>query len=130
MATISQTARRQINALKADYRDKNRPEAIRNLRQALIAAEAAVDHPATRHRNFPATYRSLARPGVRWLLVHMYWISYKPTKAGMAITNVFWDQADIPTRQKQDQDRQASQPNGSTTAQIRAIWRKTPALTG
>lgn len=89
MAKIAETARRQINDLKNDFRQKQRPEAIWNLRQAIIAAEAAVDDPNTRYRTYPATYTSLSRPGVRWINLRVYWISYKRSKGEMVITNVF-----------------------------------------
>jgi len=93
----SRTARRRIRELIALYKKKHRPEAIRNLRAALVRAEGQIAKGSAYHRPFPATHRTLARPNRAWLKVAIYWIAYELTVAP-AIIVVFWEGANLGQR--------------------------------
>jgi plasmid stabilization system protein ParE len=91
------TARRHVNDLLVQYRNKQRPEAIRNLRDALARVEATIQAGSARPRDFPATYRELARPGRAWLKDGAYWVAYQ-TSLPPIIVAVFWAAADLASR--------------------------------
>jgi hypothetical protein len=90
-------ARRQIADLVAHYRQKQRPEALRNLDNAMAEAEAAILRGPKRPRRYPATYSGLTRPGIAWLKSRSYWVAYQQTVPPVIIA-VFWDQAEIDRR--------------------------------
>jgi plasmid stabilization system protein ParE len=99
MARIGQTAQKQINDLVDYYLDHNRPEAIDNLRAAVVTALARVELPSTRPRRFPATYSGLASLGMLWLREHVYWFGYGKAADGVTtIVNVIHESANIPAR--------------------------------
>jgi plasmid stabilization system protein ParE len=93
----SAAARRHIRELTAHYRKKRRPEAIRNLVAALERAEKVIAAGPRRPRDFPATYRKLARPGRAWIKEARYWIAYDLTDPPV-IAAVFWEGADLARR--------------------------------
>jgi len=93
----SPTARRQVNALISHFQKKRRPEAIRNMLAALRRVETAIESGSGRPRAFPATYRSLARPGRVWRKELIYWIAYEQTDPPVIIA-VFWEGADLARR--------------------------------
>ena len=53
-----------------------RPEALRKLRSAIIAATAALIAGRTLRRQYPATYQDMAREVEEWLRVNRYWFGY------------------------------------------------------
>jgi plasmid stabilization system protein ParE len=90
-------ASRQVAALVDHYRTKQRPEALRNLNDALARAEATILAGPKNPRKFPATYSDLVRPGVMWLKSRSYWIAYQQ-RTPPVIVAVFWHQAVIDRR--------------------------------
>ena len=97
MIVYSATALRQIDELAAHYIAKRRPEAVRNLLAALKTAENVIVAGPRHPRSFPATYRSLARPGRAWIKQARYWIAYD-LKQPPVIAAVFWEGADLSRR--------------------------------
>jgi hypothetical protein len=91
------TARRHVSELILHFRRKRRPEAIRNLLAALMKVEAAIENGSGRPREFPATYRNLARPGRSWRKEAIYWIAYDVTDPPIIVA-VFWEGADLARR--------------------------------
>jgi len=91
------TAQRHVNDLIDHYRKKHRPEAIRNLSAALATIEAAIESGSARPRNYPATYRELARPGRAWLKHGIYWVAFERTHKPIIVA-VFWAGADLVKR--------------------------------
>jgi plasmid stabilization system protein ParE len=95
---VSRAARAQVASLAKWYADRNRPEAVRNLRSAIVAA---ADRIVAQRGTFfwaPRPYPDLARPGWRWLKEGPYWIAYAPDRSGPVIRAVFYAAADIPNR--------------------------------
>jgi hypothetical protein len=97
LTDYSPTARRHVSELVSYFRMKHRPEAIRNMLAALVRVEAAIETGAGRPRDFPATYRNLARPGRAWRKESIYWIAYDQTDPPVIVA-VFWEGADIAGR--------------------------------
>jgi hypothetical protein len=91
------TARRHVNDLIAHYRKIRRPEAIRNMHAALAKVEAMIEGRAARPRDFPATYRALARDGRAWLREGIYWVAYETSEPPIIVA-VFWAGADLAGR--------------------------------
>ena len=98
MATLSIEAEAQLDALRHDFADKKRPEAIDRLADAVQAALVEVDRGGPTHRRYPATYLEVAGLGMQWVSVHRYWFGYVSTPSGKVIANIFFDAADIPRR--------------------------------
>ena len=92
---VSPDARRQIDALRRHYRQKNRPEAARALAAALRSAAGLM--AAGAGLAAPRPYPDLARPGERWLKSGRYWFAYTVTSPPIILA-VFYDAADIPSR--------------------------------
>lgn len=97
MIDYTPTARRHVNELIAHYRRIRRPEAIRNLHAALAKLEAMIEAGSARPRDFPATYRNLARDGRVWLREGIYWIAYETSEPPIIVA-VFWAGADLAGR--------------------------------
>jgi len=97
LIVYSATALRHIDELTAHYRKKRRPEAIRNLVDALRRAEALIAAGPRRPRDFPATYRNLVRPGRAWIKAEPYWVAYDQTSPPVIVA-VFWEGADFSRR--------------------------------
>ena len=97
MIAYTPEARRQVDDLAEHYERKQRPEAVRNLGAALARAETLIENRASRARAFPATYRSLARPGRAWLKEGIYWIAFEQGPSPVIVA-VFWEQAAIERR--------------------------------
>ncbi len=76
---------------------KRRPEAVHNLLSALEKAEAAIAAGPRNRRDYPATYRDLARPGRAWIKQAPYWIAYD-LQHPQVIAAVFWEGADLARR--------------------------------
>lgn len=68
------------------------------LAEAVRAALAMVEHPATRWRAAPAPYPDLADAGFRWLRRHRYWFAYTIEAEGAVIHSIVYDAAHIPAR--------------------------------
>ncbi len=92
---LSATARRQVNELRRYYREKGRPEALRNLTQALRLAARQIT--AGDSRPAPRPYPAMAVNGEGWTKAGSYWIAHTTTKPHVILA-VFYDQADIPKR--------------------------------
>lgn len=66
---------------------------------AAAVAEAArlIERSPTAGLPAPRPYPALARPGQAWIKVGPYWVRYS-TQTPLAITGVFYERADIPSR--------------------------------
>ena len=90
-------ARRQVGDLRAHYKREQRPEAARNLRDALRDAEARIEHDPEAGLPAPRPYPFLARPGQAWIKAGSYWVRYS-ILATPVITGVYYDRANLPGR--------------------------------
>ena len=97
MIDYAPSARLHVRQLAEYYRAKQRPEALQNLRAALISAEAAIKNRSPHVRSFPAVYRNLSRPGRAWIKEGIYWIAYNQTDPPVIVA-VFWESADFGSR--------------------------------
>ncbi|MEJ0045674.1 MAG: hypothetical protein WDN04_05800 [Rhodospirillales bacterium] len=98
MIRLSRTARAQVSSLTSHYRNLDRPEAVRNLRNTIAKAAERIE--AQRGPFFPAPrpYPNLTRTGWLWLKEGPYWIAYGTDTAGPIIHALFHEAADIPNR--------------------------------
>lgn len=91
------TAIDQADLLRKFYREKERPDALRNLERSILDAERTL--ASAPHDGLPAPrpYPKLRHEGLLWIKSGRYWIAYRlqPTPI---ITAIFFDTADIPTR--------------------------------
>jgi plasmid stabilization system protein ParE len=90
-------AAQQIKDLLQHYETRERPEAVRALDAAMIAAERLIDSRQAEGLPAPRPYPSIARPGWRWIKSGRYWVGYTVTTPPL-IAAVFYDAADIPSR--------------------------------
>lgn len=97
MIVLAPRAIRQVRALRRHYEERGRPEATRNLIQALERAWASIAAHPEAGRAAPRPYPQLARPGRAWVHAGRYWIAYS-TRPPVAIVAVFHETADIPGR--------------------------------
>lgn len=67
---------------------------------ALARVAATIEAGSGRPRDFPATYRDLARPGRAWLREGIYWVAYEPGEQPIIVA-VFWAGADLAGRYPQ-----------------------------
>jgi plasmid stabilization system protein ParE len=93
----SADAERQIDDLRQHYRERDRPEAVRNLISALVEAEARIERDPAAGLPAPRPYPSLARPGRAWIKVGRYYIAYSTTQPPVILA-VFHETANIPGR--------------------------------
>jgi hypothetical protein len=100
MARLTNEARRQVNALARHYRRIDRVEAVQKLLQSVELALQNADRIAARGSQFPRPYRQLAKSGVFWIKAHRYWFAYEMDVGEAVITQMFFDQANIPARVK------------------------------
>lgn len=93
----SAEAERHVEALRQHYEALNRIEAVKNLLDALIDAEASIRRDPAAGLKAPRPYPLLAKAGCLWTKAGRYWIAYTviPTPTVLA---VFFDEADIPGR--------------------------------
>lgn len=98
---LSGEARKQVDDLRAYYRQKKRPEALRNLAAAL----AAVDGLIAQGKTFaaPRPYPGLARTGELWVEAQPYWIACR-TERPRSILAVFYATNDILGRHQRPPD--------------------------
>jgi len=95
---LSRKARAQLSCLAAYYEDKERPEAVRNLRAAIARAGERIETQRGLFFCTPRPYRTLTHPGWTWLKEGTYWIAYSAEPGGAVIQVVFHEAADIPNR--------------------------------
>jgi hypothetical protein len=88
---------RQVASLTAHYTRKQRPEALINMRAALVAAQKTIERHPDGGEPFPSVYDDLAAPGRLWLQSGRYWVAYSP-KDPPTIVGFFYETADIPGR--------------------------------
>jgi hypothetical protein len=95
---LTSRARAQIASLMAHYVERDRDDAIGNLRRAVTTASERI--VAQRGPFFPAPrpYPSIARPGWRWLKVGSYWIAFGETGGSFVVRALFHESANIPGR--------------------------------
>jgi plasmid stabilization system protein ParE len=97
LISLTPKATRQVAELTAHYTRKQRPEALRNMRAALVAVREMIErHPNDGHP-FPSVYDDLVAPGRSWVQSGRYWVAYSP-KDPPVIVGFFYETADIPTR--------------------------------
>jgi plasmid stabilization system protein ParE len=92
------TARAHIAALHRHYDELDRPEAVRNLLNAVQNAEALIARSPAMGLAAPRPYPELTRPNWRWLKSGRYWFGYIHAGAVTTVAAVFHDSADIPSR--------------------------------
>lgn len=97
MIELTPRAQRQVRELGAAYARLERPEAIRNLVAAVAEAARVIERNPAAGLPAPRPYPVLARPGQAWIKVGPYWVRYA-IQMPLAITGVFYETADIPSR--------------------------------
>ena len=97
MIEYAPKATRQVVALRHHYEDLDRPAAARALVAALDEAERRIEGNPSAGLAAPHPYPRLARPGVVWIKVGRYWVSYTTTSPPV-IVGVFYENANIPGR--------------------------------
>jgi plasmid stabilization system protein ParE len=86
----------QVRALEQFYVEKQRPQAPRNLGDALAEANLIIKNAPERGLPAPRPYPALAMLGLSGLKRGRYWITYD---AGMPIiADVFFETDDVPNR--------------------------------
>jgi plasmid stabilization system protein ParE len=86
-----------LTALFDHYDAKERPESMRNLMEAMREAWAEIERDPLGGLAAPRPYPELAAPGELWRHSRSYWVAYRRVPR-LAITGVFYDEADIPQR--------------------------------
>jgi pentatricopeptide repeat protein len=105
MITQTRTASAQYTALLDHYVRERRTEAAIRLVEAFEKACDRIESQVGVGKPYPATYSSVARWGYRWIKVHRYWIGYSiPAGGHPVITNIHFDQSDIPNRVAAEDD--------------------------
>jgi len=94
---LTALAERQVAALRKNYEDKQRPEAIQALILAILAASSRIELNPAAGLAAPRPYPILARRGRLWVKAGRYWVAYLTTSPPV-IAAVFYDAADIPDR--------------------------------
>ena len=97
MISLTPKARRQVAALTADYMRKQRPEAIVNMRAALVGARNMIERHPNDGKPFPSVYDELAQPGRSWIKSGRYWVAFSTIQPPV-IVGFFYETADIPNR--------------------------------
>ena len=98
MIRLSRAARIQVADLARYYDDRDRPEAVRNLRAVIVRAGERIEAQRGPFFSAPRPYPNLIRADWLWLKEGPYWIAYTPDPAGSIIRVVFHQAADIPGR--------------------------------
>ncbi len=98
MIRLSRAARAQVTELAKHYEDRDRPEAIRNLRAAIARAAERIEAQRGRFYPAPRPYPDLMRRGWLWLKEGPYWIAYAADPGGAVIQVVFYETANMPKR--------------------------------
>ena len=97
MISLTPKATRQVAVLTGYYQRKQRPEAIRNMRAALVAASTMIERNPGTGKAYPSVYAELAQPGRSWVQSGRYWAAYSTTTTPV-IVGFFYETADIPSR--------------------------------
>jgi plasmid stabilization system protein ParE len=96
MVGITEGAAEQRDKFLQYYKKLKRWEAGRNFSKAIRDAVSIIQQNPTSGRTHPNPYPEVAAYGYLWIKIHIYWISWKVSDGMPIITNVLWDQADIP----------------------------------
>jgi hypothetical protein len=94
---LTTVAERHLHELELHYVAKERYEALRNLRAALVVAGDKIEQDPNSGLPAPAPYRHLARSGRLWVKAGRYWFTYTTTPQ-LAIIGIFYESANIPKR--------------------------------
>lgn len=94
MIAYSPTAAADQRALENFYHRKNRPAALANLYRQLTVAIGHLESGTGRRHAAPASFRSLAKPGIAWLKVGPYWIVHL-TGPPPVILRIFHEASDF-----------------------------------
>lgn len=97
MIPFTRRAARHVDDLIAYYLDHERPEAARNLLDALTDASNRIEGAPDSGLPAPRPYPQLMRPNLLWLKEQRYWVGYRRTPS-IVIVAVFYEAADIPRR--------------------------------
>jgi len=95
---LSRAARTQVSGLAKHYDERERPEAVRNLRACLASAAVRIEKHLGLFYPAPRPYPDLTRAGWVWLKEGPYWIAFVSDRRGSIIVAVFYEAADIPGR--------------------------------
>jgi plasmid stabilization system protein ParE len=93
---LSPEARGHLLELIAHYEALDRLEAARNLLSALAVAQEEITANPNAGLLAPRPYPALQKAGRLWMKAGRYWIAY--SLVPLAISGVFYDTADIPSR--------------------------------
>jgi plasmid stabilization system protein ParE len=94
---LTPEAEAQVDSLINYYESRDRTEASRNLRVALISASDRILQAPLKGLPAPRHYPSVVMPGHLWLKAGNYWIAYRPAPEP-TIVGVFYESANIPGR--------------------------------
>lgn len=89
----------QADRLRAFYREKERPEALRNLERAMLDAEQKITGAPEAGLPAPRPYPRLRQEGTLWIKSGRYWFAYRPEPTPIILA-IFFETADIPARLK------------------------------
>ncbi len=95
---LSRQAELHIDALREHFERLDRPEAIRNLTDALTQASSRIETRPRAGQDAPRPYPSLKSLGLLWTKAGSYWFAYLIGEVGPIIAGVFHETADIPNR--------------------------------
>ncbi len=87
----------QVAALIEFYEVRQRDDAVRAFRAALLEAERKIERNPAAGLAVPSPYPNIARAGQAWVKAGRYWVAYS-TPAPPVIVAVFFESADIPNR--------------------------------
>jgi hypothetical protein len=98
MVLITAVAREQLEALEAHYEKLGRDVAIVRMTEAIAMAATRIEEQAGPFYPAPRPYPELAVYGWQWLKEARYWVAFASFADAYAITGIFFDTADIPSR--------------------------------
>ncbi len=98
MVRITATAQAQLEALERHYAKLGRDLAIIRMVEAVAMAVARIEEQAGPFWPAPRPYPDLAEFGWQWLREGRYWIAFAQMVDGHAITGIFFETANIPSR--------------------------------
>jgi len=96
MIKLTIGARNQRDRLLRHYKNKNYVQAGRYLLSAIRTASEKIQNDPGGGEDFPSPYEQVRSYGFRWIKAHIYWISWTVVDETAIITNILWEQGDIP----------------------------------
>ena len=103
MIRQTRSAERQARALFRHYIENDRPAAHRNLTLAIRIAVRRIAAAPDAGAPFPTPYPDMASWEFRWIKVHRYWFAWSTAKGYPVLTNILYDESDMPNRVIRDE---------------------------